>query len=185
MKREFLEGLGLEKDVIDKIMTENGNDINAEKAKTTKAEADRDKFKEQYETATAELDKFKDVKPEELQDTIKKLQDDLKAKDDEYAKKEADRIFNDSVKEVIKKKGGRSDKAIMAMMDLDTLKESKNQAADIEAAIDALAKESDFLFDSGEPIKKATGPVGGGGGTGMDAKTAAMRAAAGLPPAKE
>ena len=170
MKREFLEGLGLEKDVIDKIMTENGNDINAEKAKTNKAEADRDKFK--------------DVKPEELQDTIKKLQDDLKAKDDEYAKKEADRIFNDSVKEVIKKKGGRSDKAIMAMMDLETLKESKNQAADIEAAIDALAKESDFLFDSGEPIKKATGPVGGGG-TGVDAKTAAMRAAAGLPPAKE
>ena len=33
MKREFLEGLGLEKDAIDKIMAENGKDIEAGKAK--------------------------------------------------------------------------------------------------------------------------------------------------------
>ena len=31
MKREFLQELGLEKDVIDKIMTQNGADINAAK----------------------------------------------------------------------------------------------------------------------------------------------------------
>jgi len=28
MQRKFLEDLGLEKEVIDKIMTENGNDVN-------------------------------------------------------------------------------------------------------------------------------------------------------------
>ena len=33
MKREFLEGLGLEKEAIDKIMAENGKDIEAGKAK--------------------------------------------------------------------------------------------------------------------------------------------------------
>jgi hypothetical protein len=33
MKREFLEELGVEKEVIDKIMAENGKDINAEKSK--------------------------------------------------------------------------------------------------------------------------------------------------------
>ena len=32
MKRKFLEDLGLEKETIDKIMTENGADIEAEKA---------------------------------------------------------------------------------------------------------------------------------------------------------
>ena len=32
MKTEFLKGLGLEQDVIDKIMAENGKDIAAEKA---------------------------------------------------------------------------------------------------------------------------------------------------------
>ena len=33
MERKFLEDLGLEKDTIDKIMAENGKDIEAEKAK--------------------------------------------------------------------------------------------------------------------------------------------------------
>lgn len=37
MKREFLEGLGIEKENIDKIMAKNGKDIEAEKAKTTSA----------------------------------------------------------------------------------------------------------------------------------------------------
>ena len=32
MKRKFLEDLGLEKEAIDKIMAENGNDVNAAKA---------------------------------------------------------------------------------------------------------------------------------------------------------
>ena len=45
MKTEFLKGLGLEQDVIDKIMAENGKDIAAEKAKTTKAEGERDNYK--------------------------------------------------------------------------------------------------------------------------------------------
>ena len=33
MEREFLKGLGLEKDAIDKIMAENGRDVEAEKTK--------------------------------------------------------------------------------------------------------------------------------------------------------
>ena len=61
MKTEFLKGLGLEQDVIDKIMAENGKDIAAEKAKTTKAEGERDNFKDQLATATESLEKFKDV----------------------------------------------------------------------------------------------------------------------------
>ena len=38
MKTEFLKGLGLEQDAIDKIMAENGRDIEAQKALTTTAE---------------------------------------------------------------------------------------------------------------------------------------------------
>ena len=184
MKTEFLKELGLEQNAIDKIMAENGKDIEAEKAKTASAEADRDKYKEQLDTATAELDKFKDIKPEDLQAEIQKLKDDLKAKDDEYQAREAERAFTDSVKDAIKKKGGKSDKAIMALLDMDTLRDSKNRDADIDSALDNLFKESDYLFNSEEPIKNPTGPIGGGGG-GTDSMIAAMRAAAGLPPEKK
>ena len=182
MKREFLEGLNLEKETIDQIMDENGKDIEAEKSKVTAAEADRDKYKEQLDTATAELEKFKDVKPEELQATIEKLQADIKAKDEEYAAKEANRIFRDAVKEAITAAGGRNEKAVMAMLDIDALKSSKNQKDDIKTALEEVKKDNDYLFESKEPIKNPTGPTGGGGGTGGG--SSALRAAMGLPEEK-
>lgn len=183
MRREFLEELGLEKEVIDKVMAENGKDIEAEKQKVIVAEADRDKYKEQLDAATAELEKFKDVKPEELQATIEKLQADIKAKDDEYAAKEAERTFNDSVKEAIKTAGGRNEKAIFALLDTEALKTSKNQKEDIAAAIETVKKDNDYMFGSKEPIQNPTGPTGGGGGE--DSGTAALRAAMGLSAAEE
>ena len=182
MKRDFLEGLKLEKDVIEQIMAEHKKELQAKQAKVAAAEADRDKYKEQLDTATAELDKFKDVKPEELQATIQRLQADLKAKDDEYAAKEADRLFRDFVKEAITAAGGRNEKAVMALLDIDSLKNSKNQKDDIKSALEALKKDNDYLFSSEEPIKNPTGPTGGSGGG--DASSA-LRAAMGLPEEKK
>lgn len=182
MKRDFLEGLKLEKEVIEQIMAEHKKELQAEQAKVAAAEADRDKYKEQLDTATTELDKFKDVKPEELQATIQKLQADLKAKDDEYAAREADRLFKDSVKEAITAAGGRNEKAVMALLDIDSLKNSKNQKDDIKSALEALKKDNDYLFSSEEPIKNPTGPTGGSGGG--DASSA-LRAAMGLPEEKK
>ena len=181
MKREDLEGLGIEKESIDKIMDWNGKDVEAEKAKMTVVEGERDNYKSQLDTATAELDKFKDMKPEEMQATIQKLQGDLKAKDEEYAAKEADRIFTDTLKEAIKTAGGRNEKAVMALLDVEALKASKDQTEDIKKALET-AKESDaYLFGADEPINNPGGPTGGGAG-GSDSMMAAMRAAAGLPP---
>ena len=185
MKREFLEGLKLEKEVIDQIMAENGKDIEAEKAKATAAEADRDKYKEQLDTATTELEKFKDVDPEEFKTTVENLKAALKAKDEEYAAKEADRLFKDSVREAITAAGGKNEKAVMALLDLETLKGSNNQKDDIKTALEAVKKENDYLFTSKEPIDNPTnptGPTGGGGGAGA---TSALRAAMGLPDEKK
>ncbi len=180
MKREFLEGLSLEKEVIDQIMAENGKDIEAEKAKAAAIETDRDKYKEQLDTATAELEKFSDVKPEELQATIEKLQQDLKAKDEEYAAKEADRVFRDAVRDAITAAGGKNERAVMALLDLDALKGSKNQKDDIKSALEEVKKDNDYLFKSSEPIDNPspTGPTGGGG---AGDSSSALRAAMGLP----
>lgn len=186
MKRKDLEDLGLEKEAVDKIMGWNGADIEAEKAKVKTAEGERDNYKSQLDTATAELNKLKDMKPEEMQATITKLQQDLKDKDSEYATKEADRIFQDTLKEAIKEAGGRNEKAVMALLDLNSLKESKDQSADIKKALDA-AKESDsYLFGSDEPFFNPVGPTNNNGGNGNDmGSLASIRAAMGLPAAKK
>lgn len=179
MKTEFLKGLGLEQDAIDKIMAENGKDIAAEKAKTTKAEGERDKYKGQLETATESLEKFKDVDPTAMQGEIDKLNQQLKDKDAEYAAKEADRIFSDTIKEAIKTAGGRNEKAVMAMLDMNALKESKNQSEDIKKALEAVKESDAYLFGSDEPFNNAVGATGGSGAGGDN--FSAIRAAMGLP----
>ena len=186
MKRKDLEDLGLEKETVDKIMDWNGKDIEAEKAKTKAAEGERDNYKGQLDAATAELDKFKDVKPEELQAKIDQLQKDLKAKDDEYATKEAERLFNDTLDKAIAEAGGRNAKAIRGLLDIEALKGSKDQTADIKKALDA-AKESDaYLFGSNEPFFNPVGPTNNPeGNMGLDVGTAALRSAMGLPPEKK
>lgn len=180
MKTEFLKELGLEKEVIDKILSENGKDVEAEKSKVAKVEGERDKYKEQLETATEKLEQFKDVKPEELRETIEKLEQDLKDKDADYNAKEADRIFIEEVNKAIKDAGGRSEKAVLSMLDIEALKTSKNQTEDIKKALESVKESDAYLFGENEPINNPV--VGATGGTGgADSRVSTLRAAMGLP----
>ena len=181
MKTEFLRGLGLEQDAIDKIIAENGKDVAAEKAKTTKAEGERDNYKGQLDTVNAQLKEFDGVDVNDLKGQITKLQGDLKTKDDEYAAKEADRLFTDSLTTSIKDAGGRNAKAIMALLDIDALKASKDQTEDIKKALESAKKSDAYLFGANEPFSNPVGPTGGGDeGLGKDSM-ASIRAAMGLP----
>lgn len=156
------------------------------KAEYEKATSQRDEYKTSLDTVNAKLKEFDGVDVADLKGQIVTLQDDLKKKDAEYAAKEADRVFNETLKEAIKAAGGRNDKAVMALLDLDTLKESKDQSADIKKALDA-AKESDsYLFGADEPFFNPVGPTNDKGGNGNDmGSLASIRAAMGLPAAKK
>ena len=168
MKREFLEGLGLEKGIIDQIMTENGNDINREKAKA-------DEYKSQLDTAKETLKSFEGVDVKDLQGQITKLNSDLAAKDADYQAKIADMEFSTALDAAITGSKAKNVKAVRALLDIDTLKASKNQSEDIKKAIEEVKTANDYLFE-GTNI-----PGGGGnppGGTVDD--MAAVRAAMGL-----
>lgn len=100
MKREFLEGLGLEAEAIDKIMAEHGKAVQAEQAKTTAKEAELKTAKETISGLQDTIKKFDGVDVERLRqsakDWEKKYKDDMaaeKAKAEgvrkEYALKEA------------------------------------------------------------------------------------------------
>ena len=72
MKREFLKELGLEADVIDKIMAENGKDIEAHKANGDKLTADLTAKTKEHDEALALIEelKTKNAGNEELQKSI-------------------------------------------------------------------------------------------------------------------
>ena len=100
-----------------------------------------------------------------------KAYDELQAKYDADLKavneRAADLEFNSKLDGKLRDKGARSLKAAKALLDVDALKASKNQDADIDAAIDALTKgeESSFIFDAQKvgrvDVGRATGnPTG-------------------------
>lgn len=182
MERKDLEAMGLEKEVIDKIMGLHETAIGKEQEKTKTAEADRDKYKEQYETTSGELDKLKELKPEELQATIDKLKEDMKRQEKEYEDKEAERLFHDTLEDAIKTAGGRNVKSVMALLNMAELKESKNQSEDIKKALDTIKESDAYLFGADEPFNNPVGTTNNQGGG--DSTIAAMRAAAGLEPKK-
>lgn len=132
---------------------------------------------------------FKDVDVSGLNQRINDLETEKANIQKDYDAKIADRDFNDLVKENIAAANGKNAKAIMALLDVETLKASKNQKEDIAAALKALteAEDSKMLFGAPEPNPVGTGNLIGqvrtGGGSNAD--DAAMRAAMGLPTVSE
>ena len=139
MQRKFLEDLGLEKEVIDKIMTENSNDITNTKKKL---EAERDNYKEQLETAQTALKDFEGVDVKELNSKISTLTADLAKKDSEYQTKIADMEFNSVLDNAITSSKAKNSKAVKALLDIETLKSSKNQSEDIKTALEKVKSEN-------------------------------------------
>lgn len=166
-----------EKAVLENYKTSADYDVQAEKLKTAEGKVT---------TLTESLDKFKDVNVDDLNATIATLKTDLANKDQELKNKIADRDFNDLLKGSIASAHGKNAKAIMALLDVDSLKESKNQKEDIAAALKGLseAEDSKMLFGTADPEV-----VGGGNPIGSITKpgnqtgaTDAMRSIMGLPP---
>ena len=181
MKREFLQNFKvgdqpLPKEIIDEIMAENGRDIESAK----KPFADYDSIKEQLQTAKDGLKAFEGVDVAQLQSKVTELQGKLDAKDTEWRSKLADMAFDHALESAITGAKGKNAKAIRALLDVDALKGSKNQEADIKAALEGLKKDSGYLFDDGENPP----PYSGGTGTGHDNKPGEPTSLAGALRAK-
>ena len=136
------------------------------------------------------LDEYKDVDVSALNQRITDLETEKGNIESDYQKKLAERDFNDLIKEGIAAAHGKNVKAITALLDTETLMQSKNQKEDIAAAIKTLteAEDSKMLFgdaieiaEKGNPI----GDIGGGKLTPEEIEEADCRAAMGLPPAGE
>lgn len=165
---------------IDKEVKENYKTVTDYEKQKDKLTASEDKVK----TLTESLDKFKDVDADKLNSEIAELKKQLDEKDKSYASQIADRDFDDLVKDAIAEAKGKNPKAIKALLDVDTLKASKNQKADVVAAIKKLTEAEDSKMLFGEDQPAPVGKVGAigkvTGGTSGDSFMDSIRAAAGL-----
>lgn len=161
------------------------SDYNNQKAALDTAGEKLKAAEKTMEELNGKLKGYKDVDVSELNQQIEKLTEDLKQKDADYQKQMADRDFEDLLKDSISQAKGRNAKAITALLDVEKLKESKNQKDDVAAALKALSEQEDSKMLFGEPDPKPVGNgnlighVSGGTQTDDDAK---LRAVMGLPP---
>ena len=170
MKRDFLQNFKvndqtLPKEIIDEIMAENGRDIEAVK----KSFADYDTVKDQLAEAQKTIKGFQDqgADIEAVRKSAKEWEEKYNQAISDHNQKMADMAFDHALESAITGAKGKSVKAIRAMLDVDTLKGSKNQEADIKAALESLKKDSGYLFDDGQ----IPPPYAGGTGTGNPNQT--------------
>lgn len=181
MERAFLENFKvgdapLPKEVVDAILEENGRDIETAKQPF----ADYDAIKEQLQTARDGLKAFDGVDVKDLQTQVAQLTQDLADKEKTHREQLAGLEFDGALKDAITAARGRSVKAVRAMLDVDTLRSSKNRDADIKSALEGLKKDSGYLFEPAEVPPPFAAGTGTGGSYGTASGLNAIRAAAGL-----
>ena len=168
MNREFLKSLGLEDEAIDKIMAENGKDIEKFKSEAQTTATELASTKKQLQDANKEIDSFKVMDIE----AVKKAADDYKAKYEQSQKDKDAAIEALKVEHSIENalKGAKNVKAAKALLDIETLRGSKNFDKDMEAAITALKESDPYLFND-DGLASGTG---GSLGAGARAKASAI-----------
>ena len=179
MKREFLEGLKLDADIIDKIMSENGKDINKEKAKY----ADYDDLKSQLETANKTIEKFKDY--DQTKAEVEKYKADIEKLQKESEAKIANMERQAKVKDYLSSKNFVNDitrDAIAGKMG-EMLGADESKGKNLDDIFAELTKDkTDILKDETQATPPVvTGMSGKGGKPDDDAQA---RAVMGLPPKK-
>lgn len=173
MKTEDLKAHGLTEEQISFVMAENGKDIGKVKKDLENMTAERDKEKERADTAEETLKGFDGVDVEGLNKSIADWKKKAEDAEKDYKQKLADRDFNDLVSAEIAKANGLNKKAIMALLDVDTLKASKNQNEDVASAIKALAEAEDskMLFKAENIVTPHFTSVNKGGNNGGGIKS--------------
>lgn len=155
MKRKFLEDLGLEKEVIDKILDENSADIGKAKGEVDSITSERDKLKTDLADRDKQLETLKnstgDV--EAMKKQIADLQAENKTKDETHAAEMKQLKVDAAVSAALSAAKAKNEKAVKALLELDSEKIELLDDGSIKGLDDQIKKltESDdtkFLFDT-------------------------------------
>lgn len=168
MTKEQLKALGLTDEQIGEVFRLHGLVLNPVKTKLETKETEVETLQGQVKTANETIQDFKKLDLE----GIKQEADDYKEKYEQAETKRKEELaaleFNHKLDLAIKDSKAKNVKAVKALLDIDELKESKNQEEDIKKALEAQVEENGFLFEVEEVVQ---GTGGSKGNTGKDQST--------------
>lgn len=144
MERKFLEGLGLEKETIDKIMTENGKDIETHKAAVTAKETELTTANDALKALQETVKKYDGKDPDKLENDIKALRQKYDA--DLNAAK-----LSSAVDLALTGAKAKNLTAAKALLKLDAITQDGDKIIGLDDQIKAVVKENPFLFGGEQP----------------------------------
>lgn len=161
MKTAFLKGLGLEKEVIDEIMAENGRDVEAEKTKAKDLQTQLDTANNTIKERDKQLETLKNSpdNPETLKQQIQQLQDDNKVKDEAHQKEIKELKVNSALEKALTNAKAKNAKAVQALLDLgdDVELNEDGTIKGLDEKIKALKKSDAYMFDDAKPSTSVKG----------------------------
>lgn len=159
MKREWLKELGLEAEVIDKIMDENGKDVNKAKGETQTLKTENADLKQQLATANTTITELKasNTNNEALQAKVTEYEQTIETMKADNQKKE----FDLALENELIKLNVHSTKAARAELDMEKIKYENGQLTGLKEQTDTWAQEKAFLIKTGATHTHYN-PAGGG-----------------------
>lgn len=163
MKREFLEGLGLSKELIDQIMNQNGQDIEAAKTEAATEKARADGLQSQLETLTNDLTTARNEA-----NSLKDVQVRLDAANARVKAYQQDETLLSAVASYNPKDA----KMLLKLLDRNKIvfADDGSIASGLKEQVEPMKESSGFLFsDSPDPNGGNPNPGNGGGAFDMNA----------------
>lgn len=175
MKTEELKEIGLSDEQIAEVFKLRGKEVeeyNKLKNEFETLKTENENFKNQVASANEQIEAFKDMDI----DSIKASAEEYKNKYEEAqarAKEDIERIkLNNTIELGLVNAGTRNIKASKALLDIDSLKASKNLNDDLKAQIESLKESDGYLFKSEDGNKeKAVGKSSSLGGKSVEDMT--------------
>ena len=164
MKREFLKTMGLTEEQIDKVMAENGNDINDLRTQVSTLTTERDGIKDQLKQRDADINELKksSASAEELKKQVTDLEDKYKKETGELTAKLEKQNFDAKLDLALAGKV-KNVKAAKALLDVEKIKLKEDALDGLEAQLTALKTSDAYLFTEAPtpPNPKGNPPAGG------------------------
>lgn len=159
MKREWLKELGIEAEVIDKIMDENGKDVNKAKAEVETLKTAKTDLEAQLATANTTITELKasNTNNEALQAKVTEYEQTIETMKADNQKKE----FDLALENELIKLNVHSTKAARAELDMDKITYENGQFTGLKEQTDTWAQEKAFLIKTGATHTHYN-PAGGG-----------------------
>lgn len=154
MNREFLKGLGLEEEAIEKVMAEHGKTVNSTKQELETAQSEVKSLKEQLTERDTQLDDLskKAGDSDTLKEQINALKEANRQKTEEFERQLQQQTFNYKLENELLKAEVHNPKAVRALLDTEAIKLDGDNLMGLTDQLAKLKETDGYLFKSNDKL---------------------------------